>query len=236
METKNQTIDSPHLLFHYVVNSELFLCVFLDKDYSRLYRHSWIGGEIFPGRVTLRPVQDMQVLQQTLQCLQSSICISVTYGQCGVGVESVGVNIIFDIFLVIKKSMQVFRSLEFSCVEITRSFPVLVHMTLQTLRFAIICTVTSYLPWCQHINGENKVKVSVVYWIVHVCFTDIARRKKIIITLPDKGFLSSCPRFATSTTRQAWLWIANLDTWMGFPRLCLNVLIASIGIILVMYM
>ena len=48
----------------------------------------------------------------------------------------------------------------------------------------------------------------------------------------DEGIPSSCPKFATSTIRQASSWMLQiLDTRMGFPHASLNGMLDSINLI-----
>ena len=103
----------------------------------------------------------------------------------------------------------------------------------------------------QNVNAKQTRKVAKVRFDIFCTFFDKNEKNN---QSPhwgrDSGIPSSCPRFATSTTRQASSWIANLghsdgipsslqaeswmlqilDTRMGFPRPSLNVVLDSINL------
>ena len=81
-----------------------------------------------------------------------------------------------------------------------------VHMTLPTSSFAVKSTrhhIDLYgikRSWCQNFN--ERIKINIVYFNLKLVYLHIT---------------SLCPRFATSKTRQDFLWIANLENLDSIP-------------------
>ena len=74
--------------------------------------------------------------------------------------------------------------------------------------------------WRHRTSTPNKLEKSRLVCVLDIFWTFLDKNEKNNQSLHwgrDEGIPSSCPRFATSTTRQASSWIANLGHLDGIP-------------------